>query len=154
MISLGVAGLLDHAEQLAGITADRAATAMVVEELLRYFAIVDAMPRVATADIEIGGVTIRAGDGLLIGFASANRDESVFPAADKLDLRRGARNHVAFGYGIHQCLGQNLARAELEIALRSLFTRVPGLRFAAGIDEVVFKNDSNVYGIDHLPVTW
>ncbi|MBI1757950.1 MAG: cytochrome P450 [Actinobacteria bacterium] len=154
MISLGVVGLLEHPEQLAQITADPAAVDMAVEELLRYFCIVDAQPRVAAADIEIGGVTIPAGDGLLIAFAAANRDEEAFPAASTMDLGRGARNHVAFGYGIHQCLGQNLAREELQIVFSTLFARVPGLRLAARVEELPFKKDSNVYGIDQLPVTW
>jgi cytochrome P450 len=71
-----------------------------------------------------------------------------------MDVTRGARNHVAFGYGVHQCIGQNLARAELEIVFRTLLARMPGLRLAARVDDLPFKNDSNVYGIDQLPVTW
>ena len=154
MISLGVAGLLENPGQLAALTTDPATAPMAMEELLRYFAIVDSMPRVAKADIDIGGVTIRAGDGLLIGFASANRDETVFPDPDTLDVRRGARHHVAFGYGVHQCIGQNLARAEMDIVLRTLFARVPGLKLAVPLHELPFKDDSSVYGLDRLPVTW
>jgi cytochrome P450 len=154
MISLGVAGLLENPDQLAAITSDPAAIPMAMEELLRYFAIVDTMPRVAKADIELGGVTIQAGDGLLIGFASANRDETVFPNPDTLDVRRGARHHVAFGYGVHQCIGQNLARAEMEIVFRTLFARIPGLKLAVPLHELPFKDDSSVYGLDRLPVTW
>jgi len=154
MISLGVAGLLENPDQLGALTADPAAIPMAMEELLRYFAIVDTMPRVAKADIEIGSVTIPAGDGLLIGFASANRDESVFPSPDTLDVRRGARHHVAFGYGVHQCIGQNLARAEMDIVFRTLFARIPGLKLAVPLHELPFKDDSSVYGLDRLPVTW
>jgi len=154
MISLGVAGLLENPDQLSAIMSDPAAIPMAMEELLRYFAIVDTMPRVAKADIEVGGVSVPAGDGLLIGFASANRDESVFPNPDTLDVRRGARHHVAFGYGVHQCIGQNLARAEMEIVFRTLFARIPGLKLAVPLHELPFKDDSSVYGLDRLPVTW
>jgi cytochrome P450 len=154
MLSLGVAGLLENPEQLAAIAGDPAAVPMAMEELLRYFAIVDTMPRVAKADIEIGGVTVRAGEGLLIGFASANRDGAAFADPDTLDVRRGARHHVAFGYGVHQCIGQNLARAEMEIVFRTLIARVPGLKLAVPLDELPFKDDSSVYGLDRLPVTW
>ncbi|MCL7459605.1 cytochrome P450 [Micromonospora echinofusca] len=154
MISLGVAGLLANPDQLAEVTADPSAMGLAVEELLRYFSVVDALPRVATADIEVGGVTIAAGEGLLLSFASANWDETTFPDPGMLDVRRGARNHMAFGYGIHQCIGQNLARAELEIVFRTLFTRIPGLRLAVDVDELPFKRDSNIYGVDRVPVTW
>lgn len=154
MIALGVVGLLEHPEQLAEITADRAAVDTVVEELLRYFSVVDAMPRVATANIEVGGVTISANDGLLLSFAAANRDERAFSSSSTMDIHRGARHHLAFGYGIHQCVGQNLAREELRIVYHTLFTRIPGLRLAISFDELPFKTDSNVYGLDQLPVTW
>jgi cytochrome P450 len=154
VVTLGVAALLSHPEQLAAIRGDAAAVPTAVEELLRYTNVVDAMPRVATADIEVGGVTVRAGDGLLLSFAGANRDEEVFPQATVFDTSRDARHHVAFGYGIHQCIGQHLARVELEITFRTLFTRIPGLRLAAPVDELPFKSDSIMYGIDELPVTW
>jgi cytochrome P450 len=154
MISLGVVDLLIHPEQLAQVTADPSSIDMAVEELLRYASVVDAMPRVATEDIELGDVTIRAGDGLLIAFAAANWDEDAFPGASVLDVRRGSRKHVTFGYGVHQCIGQNLARELLRVVFRTLFTRVPGLRLAADVNELPFKKDSNVYGIERLPVTW
>lgn len=154
MIALGVAALLQHPEQLPGIVADQAATTTAVEELLRYFSVVDALPRVAKADVAVAGVTIPADAGVLLSFAAANWDEGVFPDPSTMDLNRGARHHMAFGHGIHQCIGQNLARAELEIVFRTLFTRVPGLRLAAGLDELPFKKDSNIYGVDRLPVTW
>lgn len=99
-------------------------------------------------------MTFRAGDGVLLSTAVINRDEAVYPAPDELDLGRGARNHVAFGFGIHQCLGQNLARAELEIALPALFSRLPGLRLAVPVEEVPFKPGDTVQGLFELPVTW
>lgn len=154
MISLGVAGLLQHPDQWTALAADPDTVPMAIEELLRYHAIVDTMPRVALGAIAVGGVTIQAGDGVLIGFASANRDDDAFPNASTMDIARGARHHVAFGYGVHQCIGQNLARVELDVVLRSLLGRVPGLRLAARPEDLPFKNDSNVYGLDELPVTW
>jgi cytochrome P450 len=154
MISLGVASLLQHPEQLATLAAEPAAVSAATEELLRYLSIVDTMPRVATADIEVGGVTIRAGEGLLFGFAAANHDEDAFPSASALDVCRSARHHVAFGYGSHQCLGQHLARCELEVVFRTLFARVPSLRLAAPVEDLPFKEYSNVYGLERLPVTW
>lgn len=86
--------------------------------------------------------------------ASANRDPRAFGRPDELDLRRGARNHVAFGYGVHQCLGQNLARAELEIAYRTLFERIPSLRVVGDDAELPFKYDGVIFGLHALPVTW
>ncbi|WP_405404791.1 cytochrome P450 [Streptomyces sp. NBC_01104] len=155
MISLGTLTLLQHPEQLARMRAGGPdGMAPAVEELLRFLSIADGLSRVAVEDIEMNGVTFRAGDGVLLSTAVSNRDEAVYPAPDELDLGRGARNHVAFGFGIHQCLGQNLARAELEIALPALFDRLPGLRLAVPADEVPFKPGDTVQGLIELPVTW
>lgn len=154
MIALGVTGLLQHPDQVARIVSEPGAVGMAVEELLRYFTVVDALPRVAAADIDVGGVTIAAGDGILLSFVAANWDDDAFPGAAELDMDRAARKHLAFGYGIHQCIGQNLAREELQIVFRTLFTRVPGLRLAVDLDDLPFKRDSNIYGLDRLPVTW
>src|SRR5205807_962733 len=113
MISLGTVALLENPDQLAAVRDDPALLPQAVEELLRYFSIVDqAGSRTALEDIEIGGVLIRAGDGVITLGASANWDERAFERPGDLDVRRGARHHVAFGYGAHQCLGQNLARLE------------------------------------------
>jgi len=119
MISLGVIGLLENPDQLAAIKADPARTPLAVEELLRYFTIVEtATSRVATEDVEIGGVTIAADEGVIVSGLSANWDPAVFENPADLDIERGARHHIAFGYGPHQCLGQNLARLELHTAAR------------------------------------
>ncbi|AGL16732.1 cytochrome P450 [Actinoplanes sp. N902-109] len=154
MIALGVADLLEHPDQLAALRADPGRTPAVVEELLRHLAIVDTMPRVATAEVTVAGTTIPAGAGLLLGFAAANHDPAAFGDAAALDVGRGARHHVAFGYGVHQCLGQNLARLELDVVLRTLFARVPGLRLAEPAGQLPFRTDASVYGVDRLPVTW
>lgn len=157
MISLGTFTLLQHPEQLAllrdaGDSGDGMPAA--VEELLRFLSIADGISRVAVEDIEVGGVTVRAGDGVILSMAASNRDESVYPSPDELDLGRSARGHVAFGFGVHQCLGQNLARAELEIALPALFERLPGLRLAVPVEEIPFKPGDTIQGPLELPVTW
>ncbi|MFI6863957.1 cytochrome P450 [Streptomyces sp. NPDC050421] len=154
MISLGTLTLLQHPDQLALMRDGGDRVPAVVEELLRFLSIADGLSRVAVEDIEVGGVTLRAGDGVLLSTAVVNRDEAAFPSPDELDLGRGARNHVAFGFGIHQCLGQNLARAELEIALPALFGRLPGLRLAVPAEEIPFKPGDTVQGLIELPVTW
>jgi cytochrome P450 len=125
-----------------------------VEEMLRYLTIVEGGFRIATADIEIGGITIKAGEGVIALGASANRDSAAFHDADQFDIERGARHHVAFGYGIHQCLGQNLARMELDIVFRTLFQRIPGLKLAKNVADLPFKDDAFIYGVYELPVTW
>ncbi|MCY1013851.1 cytochrome P450 [Nannocystis pusilla] len=104
--------------------------------------------------MELGGVRIGAGEGVLLLANTANRDPAVFGNADELDLERGSRNHLAFGFGPHQCLGQNLARLELQIVIDTLFRRIPGLRPAVPVDELRFKDDATVYGIREFPVTW
>jgi cytochrome P450 len=155
MISLGVVGLLHRPEQLAAIRADPARTPLAVEEMLRYFSIVDMVTsRIATEDVEIGGVTIRADDGVVISGLSANWDPTVFDHPADLDVDRGARHHLAFGFGPHQCLGQNLARLELQVVFDTLFRRIPDLRLAVPVDEVPFRSDANIYGAYELPVTW
>ncbi|MEV3992230.1 cytochrome P450 [Streptomyces sp. NPDC049837] len=154
MISLGTFTLLRHPEQLAELKADPALMPTAVEELLRFLSIADGMLRVAREDIDIAGVTIRADEGVVFSTSVINRDTSAYAEPDRLDWHRSARHHVAFGFGIHQCLGQNLARAEMEIALRTLFERLPGLRLAAPAEEIPFKPGDTIQGMLELPVTW
>ncbi|MEU5079759.1 MULTISPECIES: cytochrome P450 [Streptomyces] len=154
MISLGTYTLLQHPERLAELRADPTVLPAVVEELLRMLSIAEGLQRLALEDIEIDGTTIRAGDGVLFSTSVINRDTAVYDDPDDLDFHRADRHHVAFGFGIHQCLGQNLARAELEIALGSLFTRLPGLRLAAPAEEIPFKPGDTIQGMLELPVTW
>ncbi|MFJ9442169.1 cytochrome P450 [Kitasatospora sp. NPDC101235] len=159
MISLSTALLLDRPEQVARL-ADPAALPGAVEELLRHLTIIHTgVPRVALEDVELGGVTVRAGEGVFAMLSTANRDEETFggagrPPVDELDLDRDARRHMAFGFGVHQCLGQPLARAELQIALATLFRRLPGLRLTVPRSELAFRTDSLIYGMRSLPVTW
>ncbi|MGW5397980.1 cytochrome P450 [Streptomyces sp. NPDC003952] len=154
MISLGTFTLLSHPEQLAELRAEPSLLPAAVEELMRFLSIADGMLRVAAEDIEIGGATIRADDGVIFSTSVINRDEAVFTEPDTLDWHRPTRHHLAFGFGIHQCLGQNLARAEMEIALGTLFTRLPGLRLAAEPDRIPFKPGDTVQGMLELPVAW
>lgn len=155
MISLSVATLLDKREHLAALRDDPQLTLGAVEELLRYFTIAEiGAARLATEDVEIGGVLIRAGEAVLGLTNTANRDPSVFPDPDALDFTRMARNHLAFGFGPHQCLGQNLARLELEIVLATLLRRVPTLRLAVPFAEIPFKENGPNYGVFELKVGW
>ncbi|MFI6932163.1 cytochrome P450 [Streptomyces sp. NPDC050287] len=154
MISLGTYTLLQHPERLGELRADPALLPTAVEELMRMLSIADGLLRLATEDIEVAGTTIRAGDGVVFATSVINRDEDVYADPDTLDWHRPARHHVGFGFGIHQCLGQNLARAELEIALKTLFDRLPTLRLAAPADEIPFKPGDTIQGMLELPVTW
>ncbi|AQZ67204.1 putative cytochrome P450 hydroxylase [[Actinomadura] parvosata subsp. kistnae] len=157
MIALGTLALLEHPGQLAALRAgDAELTVSAVEELLRYLTIThQGLRRVATEDIEIAGLTVRAGEGVVLDQATGNRDPDAFPGdPDRLDLRRDARRHVAFGYGVHQCLGQQLARMELQVVLGTLYRRIPTLRAAVGLEEIPFKEDGLVYGVYELPVAW
>ncbi|MCP2256480.1 Cytochrome P450 [Streptoalloteichus tenebrarius] len=157
MIALGTLALLEHPDQLALLreSDDPALVASAVEELLRYLHIThNGRRRVALADIEIAGQVIREGEGVILPNDIANRDPEAFPDPDRLDIRRDARRHVAFGFGPHQCLGQPLARMELQVVYGTLYRRIPTLRLAARLDEIPFKHDGAVYGVYELPVTW
>ncbi|MFF2526103.1 cytochrome P450 [Streptomyces liangshanensis] len=157
MIALGTVVLLENPEQLDRLRAtdDPKVVANAVEELLRHLTIVHGgRRRVATEDLEVGGQLIRAGEGIIAASDIANRDGAAFPDPDALDLGRAARHHVAFGYGVHQCLGQPLARVELQVVYSTLYRRVPTLALAKPVSELGFKHDMLVYGVHELPVTW
>ncbi|WP_210573112.1 cytochrome P450 [Streptomyces sp. GESEQ-4] len=158
MIALGTLALLEHPAQLDRLrqSDDPKFVAGAVEELLRYLTITHGgTRRVALADLEIGGQLIRAGEGIVVVNETANRDPAVFgDDPDRLDLDRDARRHVTFGYGIHQCLGQSLARMELQVVYGTLYRRIPTLRLAADIDDIPFKHDGFIYGVYELPVAW
>jgi cytochrome P450 len=155
MTALSVLSLLTDQELRDTIMADPQRTPALVEELLRFHSITDtATSRTAIGDITIGDATIRAGEGIIISGAAANHDPTVFSDPDQIDLDRGGRHHLGFGYGIHQCLGQNLARVELEIVLNTLLAKVPDLRLAVPVKELEFKSKAVIYGLEQLPVTW
>jgi cytochrome P450 monooxygenase len=126
-----------------------------VEELLRLHSVADLVPlRAAVADVEIAGQLIRAGEGIMPLVAAANHDDEVFACPERFDPSRPARQHVAFGYGMHQCLGANLVRAELEIVFRTLFERIPSLQLATPVEELPFKYNGVIFGLHELPVRW
>jgi cytochrome P450 len=157
MISLGTLALLQHPDQLARLrdTGDPAVVANVVEELMRYLTIVHSLvERVATEDLIIAGQLVRAGDFVLMNLPAGNWDTAFVERPEVLDFDRKARGHLGFGFGVHQCIGQNLARAELQIALSSVVRRLPGLRLAVPESELCFQTEKEIYGVDALPVTW
>lgn len=127
----------------------------IVEELLRYTVAAQLSVRMAREDVELGGTVIKAFETVAISFSAANRDPQVFAEADRLDLtRREATKHLTFSYGIHQCLGQHLARLELQIALADLADRFPALDFAISVEDIRWHTDSDYYAPQSLPVTW
>ncbi|WP_326638671.1 cytochrome P450 [Streptosporangium sp. NBC_01755] len=127
----------------------------VVEEVLRYLSVADRVAlRVAIEDIEIGGHVIKAGEGIVPLGAAANHDHATFERADEFDPSRSARHHVAFGYGVHQCLGQNLVRVEMEAVFTSLFQRIPTLQLDLAVEDLPFKYDGVLFGLHALPVRW
>lgn len=155
MIGLGTLVLLGHPEQAAAMRDNADLVPNAIEELLRYLSPVQFSPRrVALEDVPIRDVVIRKGDGVFALNPAANRDPAVFPEPDRFDVHRDASRHVAFGFGIHQCLGQILARLELQVVLPLLLQRLPRLRVAASDGEIRFKDDMQIYGVHNLPVAW
>jgi len=155
MTALSVLALLRNPDQLARLREDPTRIKAAVEELLRYLSIVHSgLPRVASEDLILGGQLIKAGEGVVCMINTANRDEHAFPHGGELDVDRDARRHVAFGFGVHQCLGQPLARAELQIALETILRRLPDLRLATEFEDVSFRHEMLVYGVHALPVAW
>ena len=155
MIGMGTLLFLQNDELRRELVANPSLIEGTVDELLRYVSPVQFSPRrVAREDVEIGDVKIEKGDGLFMLLGSANRDETMFECPDKVDPRRDASRHLAFGYGIHQCLGQMLARFELQIMYAAILRRLPDLRLAVPLEEIRFKHDMQIYGVHNLPVTW
>ena len=156
MISLGTVALLQHPDifKRLGQTDDLAVIANIVEELMRYLTIVHSqVDRVAIEELTIGGQLIRAGDWVLMNLPAANWDTEFVDNPDALDAERNTRGHLAFGYGVHQCIGANLARVEMQVAFATLARRLPGLKLAVSPGELRFK-EADIYGMKELPVTW
>jgi cytochrome P450 len=154
LLALGTFALLEHPEQLAELRADPELMPNAVEELLRYLSIADIFYRYATEDLELGGETIGKGSTVVVSLLAANHDPARFDNPDTLDVHRNARGHLSFGHGIHQCLGQQLARIEMRAGFAGLLRRFPTLRLAVPAGEVRLKTDMNIYGVHELPVTW
>jgi cytochrome P450 len=155
MLGLGTYALLCHPDQLCALREDAELADRAVEELLRYLTIVQfGTVRVAREDVDFAGQHIRAGETVVASLAAADRDAAQFPEPDELDLARPAAQHVAFGHGIHQCLGQQLARVEMKTAYSALSRRFPTLHLAVPPDEVPMRDDMFIYGVHRLPVAW
>ncbi|PBC60214.1 cytochrome [Streptomyces sp. Tue6028] len=153
LLSSGVRALLTHPGELAALRADMTLLDGAVEEMLRYEGPVEnATFRYAVEPLDIGGTPIGAGDPVMIGLTAADRDGTRFPAPDRFDIRRDTRGHVAFGHGIHYCLGAPLARLEARVALRSLLERCPDLALdgppGGWLPGMLMR------GVRSLPVRW
>ncbi|MEC4020189.1 cytochrome P450 [Streptomyces sp. H27-D2] len=149
--------LLTRPDQLAKLRARPERLPQAIEELLRFIPFRQGVgiPRIATEDVEIGGLTVRAGETVHVSYLTANRDEDVFERPEELDLdREAAASHMTFGYGTHHCLGAHLARMELQVAIGTLFTRFPELRLAVPLDQVRWDNGSIWRYPQALPVSW
>jgi cytochrome P450 len=155
MLGLGTLALLRHPDQLAAVRDDPDAIGPAVEELLRWLSIVhSAIPRITTTDVEIAGVGIPAGRLVFVSLPSGNRDPEFIDAPEVLDIRRGAPGHLAFGHGVHHCLGAPLARMEMRIAFPALLRRFPTLAMAEDFTDVPFRSFHFIYGLKSLEVTW
>jgi cytochrome P450 len=155
MIALSTTALLQHPAELDKLRSDPDLAPSAVEEMLRYLSVIQfGLFRHATQDIELGPLTIKSGEWLVAALGSGNRDGAVYPDPDSVDLQRKAKTHLAFGFGIHQCVGQQLARVELQEVYARVFRRIPTLRLATSFDAVEFKDKALVYGVEKLPVTW
>lgn len=147
--------LLENRDQLARLQADTAMWAGAVEELLRFTSVADlGTRRVAADDIEIDDVVIRSGEGVIMPNSLVNRDPKAFEDPDTLDVGRSARNHLAFGHGVHNCIGQNMSRLVLEVSLRTLFERLPDLRLAVPVEDLTMSAAGGVQTLTSLPVSW
>jgi cytochrome P450 len=155
MLALGTFALLSYPRQRALLMSDPAVADSATGELIRYLSVnrFD-VRRAALEDVELAGEVIRMGETVVVALAAANRDPSRFPDPDTLDLCRKDSSDLAFGHGIHHCLGQHLAKAELRLGLPQLLRRFPQLALAVPADEVPTLDDSVLYGVRELPVVW
>lgn len=155
-IDYGVLLLLTNPRQLDALRADPALSTVAVEEIMRVAAPSEhGLVRYAHADAEVGGTTIRAGEAVLLSTAAANRDERIYTEPDRFDIARESRDpHLGFGYAIRYCLGANLARVELRAVFGTLFQRLPALRTAVPVEELVPRSNQLTGGFTELPITW
>jgi cytochrome P450 len=155
LIGNGALALLQYPDQMAALKADPSLMPAAIEELLRYNGPVErSTPRWATEDVAIGGQTIRQGEMVMVVLGSANRDAAQFEQPADLDIQRRDNKHLAFGLGIHYCVGAPLARMEGRIALETLLDRLPNLRLAAPVDQLQWRTVPLIRGLKRLPVVW
>ncbi|WP_438388145.1 cytochrome P450 [Actinopolyspora saharensis] len=148
--------LLTHPAELEWLRNHPERVPEAVEELMRFvpLGVNAAFPRYALEDVELGGVLVRAGEPVLASLASANRDEEVFERPEELNLARESNAHIGFGHGPHHCLGAQLARMELQVALGTLLGELPELRLGVAEQDVSWKSGMLVRGPQRLPVAW
>ncbi|QVI27845.1 cytochrome P450 [Mycolicibacterium neoaurum] len=155
MLGLGTLALLRSPEQLAMVRDDPDAIGPAIEELLRWLSVVHhAIPRFTTTEVDVSGVTIPPGMLVFASLPAGNRDPAFVDSPDDMDIRRGAAGHLAFGHGIHHCLGAPLARMEMRIAFPALFRRFPGLAVAESADDIDYRSFHFIYGLRSLSVRW
>jgi cytochrome P450 len=155
VIGLGMLALLLDPDQRYRLANDRTLMRNAVEEMLRFTNTLHiGRRRVATSDISIGGVTIKAGEGVIVDNFIGNRDPRVFNDPDSFDIERDTSAQMTFGYGPHQCIGQHLARVELQVVFNQLLDKIPTMRLAVDFEELRFKESAIVYGLEALPIAW
>jgi cytochrome P450 len=155
MLALGMFALLRHPDQLDVLRAQPGHWAAAVEELLRYLSIAQlSVVRVTTQEVSLGETTLPAGVPVIVAVSQANRDTGTWAAPQDLRVDRPHCPHLAFGFGVHQCLGQHLARLELTVGYSALVDRLPGLRLAVEAHEVPLRTDMTIFGVHALPITW
>lgn len=155
MFGIGAFALLQHADQWDKLVRDPSLMPSAVEELMRYLTVAHMGPiRAALEDVEVGGVAVRKGETVMISLPMANRDAELLDDGGTLEVARPRMPHLAFGHGVHQCIGQQLARVEMVVGFGKLLARFPHLRLAADPAEVPMRTDMRVYGVHELPVTW
>jgi cytochrome P450 len=155
MLGLGTLALLCHPDQAARVREDPAAVEPAVEELLRWLSIVpQGIVRTTTTEVTLAGRTIPAGALVAASLVAANRDPALVEDPDRFDVTRGELGHVAFGHGVHHCLGAPLARMEMRTAFPALLRRFPRLALAVPFEEVPFRTTHFIHGVQSLPVTW
>ncbi|MFI7033488.1 cytochrome P450 [Microbispora rosea] len=155
MLALGTLWLLDNPEQAALVRETDDHVDKVVEELLRYLTVVQvAFPRFAREDLVLAGQPIAKGQMVLCSLTAANRDPALGANMDRAVPGRKVSPHVAFGHGIHRCIGAPLAQMDMRIAFPALLRRFPNLRLNVPFEQLAFREISIVYGLDSLPVAW
>jgi cytochrome P450 len=153
LIGNATVNLLTHPELLARLKAQPEQMPQAVEELLRFDPPVErALTRFVAQDVVVGGQTLKRGDMLIVLLGSANRDGKIFPEADQLNIDRETKAHIAFGKGVHYCLGAPLARLEAEIALNTLLRRLPELALAVPQEELEYRLTPLFHAYTHIPV--
>jgi cytochrome P450 family 142 subfamily A polypeptide 1 len=153
-LSGGTEQLVRHRDQWGALAADRSLLPGAIEEMLRWTSPVKNMCRMLTADTEFHGTELRQGEKIMLLFESANFDESMFENADQFDIRRDPNNHVAFGFGTHFCLGNQLARLELRLMTDRVLERLPDLRLAADDDVLPLRPANFVSGLESMPMVF